>query len=110
MADQEKFSLLKFLGSFFQVLPWVKNIRYVIGIALVGFVGLTVYRAFFMPTQTTKQETHIVAQSGSQVTIDQKREEKKPGVEVHPFVEGYGFAESDDRKGVGGKAGVRVDF
>jgi len=44
------------------------------------------------------------------VTIDQKREEKKPGVEVHPFVEGYGFAESDDRKGVGGKAGVRVDF
>ena len=110
MADQEKFSLFKFLGSFFQVLPWVKNIRYVIGIALVGFVGLTVYRAFFMPTQTTKQETHIIAQPGSQVTIDQKREEKKPGIEVHPFVEGYGFAESDDRKGVGGKAGVRVDF
>ena len=110
MADQEKFSLFKFLGSFFQVLPWVKNIRYVIGIALVGFVGLTVYRAFFMPTQTTKQETHIIAQPGSQVTIDQKREEKKPGIEVRPFVEGYGFAESDDRKGVGAKAGVRVDF
>ena len=110
MAEDEKFNLLKFLGSFFQFLPWVKTLRYAAGIALIGFIGLTIYRAFFMPTETTKQETHIVAQPGSQVTIDQRREEKKPGVEVHPFVEGYGFAESDDRKGVGGKAGVRVDF
>ena len=110
MADQEKFSLLKFLGSFFQWLPWVKTARYAVGLALIGFVGITIYRAFFMPTQTTKQETHIIAQTGSQVTIDQKREEKKPGIEVRPFVEGYGFAESDDRKGVGAKAGVRVDF
>jgi len=110
MADGEKFNLFKFLGSFAQVLPWVKTLRYAAGIALVGFVGLTIYRAFFMSTETTKQETHIIAQPGSQVTIDQKREEKKPGIEVHPFVEGYGFAESDDRKGVGGKAGVRVDF
>jgi putative Mn2+ efflux pump MntP len=110
MAEQESFSLLKFLGSFFQFLPWVKTLRYAAGFALLGFIGITVYRAFFMPTQTTKQETHIIAQPGAQVTIDQKREEKKSGLEVHPFVEGYGFAESDDRKGVGAKAGVRVDF
>ena len=110
MADQEKFNLLKFLGSFFQFLPWVKTLRYAAGFALLGLIGITVYRAFFMPTQTTKQETHIIAQPGAQVTIDQKREEKKSGLEVHPFVEGYGFAESDDRKGVGAKAGVRVDF
>ena len=110
MADQEKFSLLKFLGSFFQFLPWVKTLRYAAGFALLGFIGVTIYRAFFMPTQTTRQETHIIAQPGAQVTIDQKREEKKPGIEVRPFVEGYGFAESDDRKGVGAKAGVRVDF
>ena len=109
MAESEKFSVLKFLGSFVQWLPWVKTARYAIGIAAIGIIGLTIYRAFFMPTQTTKQETHIVAQSGSQVTIDQKQE-KKSGVEVHPFVEGYGFTESDNRKGVGGKAGVRVDF
>jgi len=105
----EKFSLIKFLGSFVQWLPWVKTARYAIGIAAIGFGGLVIYRAFFMPTQTVRQETHIVAQPGAQVTIDQKQE-KKSGVEVHPFVEGYGFAESDDRKGVGGKAGVRVDF
>ncbi|MBI4970544.1 MAG: hypothetical protein HZB37_06265 [Planctomycetes bacterium] len=110
MADGEKFSFLKFLGSFTQFLPWVKTARYAIGIAAIGLIGLTIYKAFFMPTQTTKQETHIIAQPGAQVTIDQKREEKKSGLEIHPFVEGYGFAESDDRKGVGGKAGVRVDF
>jgi hypothetical protein len=110
MAEGEKFSLFKFLGSFVQVLPWVKTLRYAAGIALIGFVGLTIYRAFFMPTQTTRQETHIIAQSGAQVTVDQKKEEKKPGIEVRPFIEGYGFAESDDRKGVGAKAGVRVDF
>ena len=63
-----------------------------------------------MPTQTTKQVTHIIAQPGSQVTVDQKRQEKKSGIEVSPFVEGYGFVESDERKGVGAKAGVRVEF
>ncbi len=110
MAEAEKFNLLKFLGSFFQFLPWVKTLRYAAGIALVGFIGLTIYRAFFMPTQTTRQETHIIAQPGAQVTVDQKREEKKSGIDVSPFVEGYGFAESDNRKGVGGKAGVRVEF
>ena len=53
---------------------------------------------------------NVSADEWSQVTIDQKREEKKSGIEVHPFVEGYGFAESDKRTGAGAKAGVRVDF
>jgi hypothetical protein len=110
MAESERFSLFKFAGSFFQFLPWVKTLRYTAGIALIGFVGLTIYRAFFMPTQTTKQVTHIIAQPGAQVTIDQKKEEKKSGIEVSPFVEGYGFVESDERKGAGAKAGVRVEF
>ena len=108
MADQEKFSLLKFLGSFFQWLPWVKTARYAVGIAAIGIIGLTIYRAFFMPTR--KEITQIVAQSGSHVSIEQKKEEKRSGISVSPFVEGYGFAESDDRKGVGAKAGIRVDF
>ena len=108
MADQEKFSLLKFLGSFVQWLPWVKTARYAVGIAAIGIIGVTIYRAFFMPTK--KEITQIVAQSGSHVNIEQKKEEKKSGISVSPFVEGYGFAESDDRKGVGAKAGIRVDF
>ncbi len=110
MADGEKFNSLKFITSFFQVVPWVKTLRYAAGIALIGFIGLTIYRAFFMPTETTKQETHIIAESGAQVTVDQKKEEKKSKIGVSPFVEGFGFAESNDRKGVGAKAGVRIDF
>ena len=105
----EGFSLAKFLGSFFQVLPWVKTLRYAAGFALIGFIGLTIYRAFIMPTESTNQETHIIAQSGAQITVDQKKNEKS-GMDISPFVEGYGFAESDNRKGVGGKAGVRIDF
>lgn len=106
----EPFNLMKFVASFFQLVPWVKTARYAIGVAVIGFIGLVIYRALFMPTQTTRQETHIIAQSGSQITVDQKKEEKKNGIDVSPFVEGYGFAESDNRKGVGGKAGVRVEF
>lgn len=108
MADAEKFDLFKFLGSFFQVIPWIKTVRYVLGILGIGFIGLTIYRAYFMPTK--KEVTQIVAQSGSHVNIEQKKEEKKSNISVSPFVEGYGFAESNDRKGVGAKAGVRVDF
>jgi hypothetical protein len=105
----EGFSLTKFIGSFFQVLPWIKTLRYAVGVALIGLIGLTIYRAFIMPTESTKQETHIIAQSGAQITLDQKRQEKS-GMDINPFVEGYGFAESDNRKGVGGKAGLRIDF
>ena len=44
------------------------------------------------------------------MTVDQKKQEKKSGFDISPFVEGYGFAESDNRKGAGVKAGVRVEF
>jgi len=108
MAESEKFSLFKFAGSFFQFLPWVKTARYALGLLGVGFIGLTIYRAYFM--STNKTINNIVAQSGSHVTVEERKEEKKKWFSIHPFLEGYGFVESDDRKGVGGKAGIRVDF
>lgn len=108
MSASEKFSLIKFAGSFFQFLPWVKTARYAAGLALLGFIGITIYRAFFMPTHATKQETHIIAKPGAYVTIDQKQEQKKSWFK--PFVEGYGFMESGDRKGVGARAGLRIEF
>jgi len=75
----------------------------------VGFIGLTIYRAYFMPT--TKQITQIVAQPGSQVTlIEEKKKEAKKLFTLHPFIEGYSFAESDGRQGFGGKAGIRLEF
>ncbi len=106
MADLEKFSILKFFGSFTQVLPWIKTLRYVLGILGVGFIGLTIYRAYFMPTK--REVTQIVAEAGSRVSLI--RREEKGGITVTPFIEGYGFAESDKRTGAGAKAGVRIDF
>ena len=88
MADLEKFSILKFFGSFAQVLPWVKTLRYALGILGVGFIGLTIYRAYFMPTK--REVTQIVAEAGSHVSLT-KREDKR-GITVTPFIEGYGFA------------------
>ena len=102
----EKFSFLKFFGSFFQVLPWIKTIRILLGILGISFIGLTIYRAYFMPTK--KEITHIVAETGSHVTYQVKKE--REGISVNPFVEGYGFAETDKRMGAGVRVGVRVDF
>ena len=102
----EKFSFLKFFGSFIQVLPWIKTIRILLGILGISFIGLTIYRAYFMPTK--KEVTHIVAESGSYVTYQANKEKK--GISVNPFVEGYGFVETDKRVGAGVRAGVRVDF
>ena len=103
----EAFNLMKFIASFFQLVPWVKTARYTIGIAVIGFVGLVIYRSFFLSTDKTIN--NIVAQSGAHVTVEQKKEEKSR-FGIRPFIEGYGFAESDDRRGVGGKAGLRLDF
>ncbi|RJP27382.1 MAG: hypothetical protein C4533_07950 [Candidatus Omnitrophota bacterium] len=109
MVENERFSLLKFAGSFFQFLPWVKTLRYAAGIALIGLVGLTIYRAFFMPTN--KQITQIVAQPGSQVTVvEEKKKEAKKLFRPQPFIEGYGFVESDGRNGLGGRLGIRIEF
>jgi len=102
----EKFSILKLFGSFFQVLPWIKTIRIFLGILGIGFIGLTIYRAYFMPTK--KEVTHIVAEKGSHVTYQERKE--KDGISVNPFVEVYGFAETDKRVGAGVRAGVRVEF
>lgn len=109
MADAEKFSLIKFIASFGQFLPWVKTARYALGFLGIGFIGLTIYRAYFLPA--TKNITRIIAHPGSQVTVvDEKKKENKKLFALHPFVEGYGFTESDGRTGAGAKAGVRLEF
>jgi len=49
----EAFSFKKFFSSFFQWLPWVKSIRYAIGITLIFGVILFVYLKFKPQTQNT---------------------------------------------------------
>lgn len=109
MAEEEKFSLVKFISSFGQLLPWIKTARYVLGFLGIAFIGLTIYRAYFMPTNKTVN--NIVAQPGSQVNlVEDKKKETKKLFALHPFIEGYGFAESDKRTGFGAKAGIRMEF
>jgi len=52
--------------------------------------------------------THIVAESGSHVTYQETKE--REGISINPFVEGYGFAETDKRVGAGVRAGVKIEF
>jgi len=65
MAETEKFSLTKFLGSFAQWLPWVKTLRYAIGIIAILFLLFTIYKAFFEKKNSQK----ITIGSGSTVNI-----------------------------------------
>lgn len=116
MAD-EKFSFGKFLASFFQAVPWAKNIRFILGLALVVFVGFTIYRAYLMPKNKQVQNTQISVASGGTLnfTPTQKMEEKKRAWWLpHLFVEGYGFQEfltgGTSRQGVGGRAGGRLEW
>ncbi len=77
-------------------MPWIKTARYALGILGIGFIGLTIYRAYFMPTNKTIN--NIVVQPESQVTlVEDKKKENKKLFALRPFVEGYGFTESDGR-------------
>lgn len=126
MAEGEKFDIGKFISSFFQAVPWMKNLRYILGLVIVIIVGITIWRAWFMSrnpqTNTDTYKMPVIALPGSHITYtptindmtSQKQEEKKrawwmPGA----FVEIYGLAErgSDwQRTGVGTKGGLRWDF
>ena len=117
MAEIEKFDIKKFFSGFVNPVTNAKNVQFVVWLALIILAGFTIWRAFFMSTQTQnqKQTATVIALPGSTVTYApqqaQKQEVKKrPWWLSIPFVEGYGFAESDGRTGVGGRAGGRLEF
>lgn len=102
MADIEKFDFGKFVGSFFQILPWVKTFRYVIGAVLIIGVILFVYFKFKPQTQNTTF-------SGSVGKVNIISNPKRSWWIPIPFVEIYGYKEND-RQGTGGKFGARWEF
>jgi hypothetical protein len=106
MADQEKFSITKFFSSFFQWLPWVKTLRYVIGAIIILAVVFTV-KAFFNKTQ--QQTNTITVQPGGVANIQQIQDGKKW---LFLFAEPYVFAEagSQSRSGMGVRGGVRLEW
>jgi len=115
MAEAEKFDIKKFFSGFVSPVTNAKNVQFLVWLILIILAGFTIWRAFFMPSQAQKQTTGILALPGSHITYapqqSQKQEVKKrPWWIPIPFVEGYGFAESDGRTGIGGRAGGRLEF
>jgi len=117
MADNEAFSFKKFFASFFQAVPWMKNIRFILGLVIILVLGYTIYRAYIMPRNKQVQNTQIHVDSGGtlNLTNSQKIEEKKrPWWLPHLFGEVYGFKEFEaaggSRTGVGGRAGGRWEW
>ena len=98
----EKFSLSKFLSSFFQWLPWVKTFRYAIGIALIFGVILFVYLKFFAKSQTMK-----TIFTGHVETVNVIQNKKKALI---PFIEPYIDQSSNRKLGTGIRAGIRWEF
>lgn len=117
MAEQEKFSITKFFQGFFSPTTNAKNVQFVVWLALIVLAGFTIWKAFFMPTQTQnqRQTATVFALPGSIVTYTPKQEQKQEVKKRSwwlpiPFVEGYGFAESDGRTGAGVRGGGRWEF
>lgn len=119
MADEvEKFDIKKFFGSFFKLIPWVKDIRTIITIIVVIFVASLIWRVFAGKPQSQSQRMIVWPFSFCNITYapqqSQKQEVKKrPWWLPILFVEGYGFTETtglNSRTGVGGRGGARLEW
>ena len=113
MAEGEKVTLQKWLSGFVNPVTNAKNTQFVVWLALIVLAGFTIWKAFFAPTNSQHQSANLVALPGSTVhySPQQQQETKKRAWWVpSPFAEGYGFAESDGRNGVGGRVGARWEF
>lgn len=98
----EKFSISKFFGSFFQVLPWIKTIRYCLGAALILGVALFIYLKFKPQTQTTTF-------SGSVGKVNIIQNTKRAFI---PFVEGGVEKNTNSKRDFDTylRAGLRFEF
>ncbi|MFA5217174.1 hypothetical protein [Sulfuricurvum sp.] len=99
----EKFSIAKFFKSFFEILPWIKTTRHLIGIAIILVICLGVYQKFFKKNNV--QQTTIKG------NVDKLTIIQKPSRFFIPFAEG---TVGQDSNGGGFdasiRAGVRVEF
>ena len=119
MAEGEKFDIKKFFDSFFQLVPWLKDARTVLGVIIVIAACSLVWRLFSGKPQTQTQSMRIYPFSFSTVTFSPQQQQKQE-IKKRPwwlpilFVEGYGFAEtsgvSSSRTGLGGRAGGRLEW
>jgi hypothetical protein len=87
---------------------WLKTLGFGWRLFAILFAVFIIYRAFFMKQQT--QHNQITVGQGGIVNVQQTTEKKKAWWMPTPFVEGYGFVETDDRSGFGMKGGARWEF
>lgn len=100
---EERFSLSKYIMSFFQWMPWVKTLRHLTGIIVIVCLAGFIYMKFFK--KEASQETTFHGDVG-EVNIIQK-----PSKFFIPFVEGFAGVETQhDEMNAGIRAGVRVEF
>lgn len=108
--DKSKFNLKYFfVGD--GAKDWFKALgngwRLLVIILCVLLIGFTIWKAFF--EKKNQQQIHIG--SGSTVNIKQGDEKKPwPWWIPHPFVDIYGFQESDNRSGMGARFGGRWEL
>ncbi len=118
MSD-EKVDVKKFAKGFVKPVEWWKAASMAIKIFIVLFITFTIYRAYFMKTQTQTQALNVWPLSFSTVSFspqqEQKQEIKKRAWWLPTFfAEGYGYSESsgigNSRTGIGGRIGGRFEF
>jgi Ni,Fe-hydrogenase I cytochrome b subunit len=105
MADQEKFSILKFFSSFTQWLPWVKTLRYVIGAIAILAIIFTIYKAFFKKDKPTQD---INVQSGGLVNVINEANKRHLILFAEPYFQVS--TKSEENANVGCRIGVRWEF
>lgn len=98
----EPFSISKAIKSFFSGLDWFKALMIGLKILGIAFIGLTIYRAYFMETQS---QTQIFRGNVKQVTIRQDR--KKVFI---PFIEGGVEKNNQTEFETYMRAGLRFEF
>ena len=88
---------------------WGTGWRLLFTFLIIGLLALTIYKAYFVPTQKQQQTNTITAQAGSTINIGQSQSSAKarPWWLPHLFTELYAFAESDSRTGVGTRGGLQ---
>ena len=103
MAEGEKFSIIKAGKSLINGLSWFKALMIGLKILGIAFIGLTIYRAFFLET---KSQTQIFKGKVGKVEI--RQDMKKTLI---PFAEVYTEQRSNDKNlNFGVRCGIRVEF
>lgn len=82
----------KFLSSFFEAVPWMKNLRFILGTALIAVLVYMAWFTFFrkVPQNVSNQKVVVtpfakvdkIDQSSIQVMVEEKKWEAGIGVGV----------------------------